>query len=173
VVFDKVSEASGSFTSNLTDISPGPFNGNAAIIPPDLTGHVILTAVPSGTQLTNANGALNQITLNGSFSTVSGFSPAAGWSTHTFDNATFDLYKPNSYFATDFVTDPNNWPMLREALHRMGRGDLIGGGKHQLVPSWQPAGTGGQAPRRIQPGLALTQHTGLPPRALKKPKRRR
>src|SRR6476661_6034798 len=38
--------------------------------------------------------------------------------------------------------DPNNWPMLREALRRMGRVDLIGGGKHQLVPSWQPAGTG-------------------------------
>jgi hypothetical protein len=25
----------------------------------------------------------------------------------------------------------------------MGRADLIGPGKHQLVPSWQPAGTGG------------------------------
>jgi Domain of unknown function (DUF3362) len=25
----------------------------------------------------------------------------------------------------------------------MGRADLIGSGKHQLVPSWQPAGTGG------------------------------
>jgi len=68
--------------------------------------------------------------------------------------------------------DPNNWPMLREALRRMGRAELIGGGKHQLVPSWQPAGTGG-APEgrtgrggrggRLQPGVALTQHTGLPP----------
>jgi hypothetical protein len=73
--------------------------------------------------------------------------------------------------------DPNNWPMLREALQRMGRADLIGGGKHQLVPSWQPAGTGmqheGKRHQRIQPGVALTQHTGLPPRALQKPKRRR
>jgi uncharacterized radical SAM protein YgiQ len=72
--------------------------------------------------------------------------------------------------------DANNWPMLREALHRMGRGDLIGGGKHHLVPSWQPAGTGKwvEAQRgRIQPGVALTQHTGLPPRASTKPKRRR
>ncbi len=71
--------------------------------------------------------------------------------------------------------DPNNWPMLREALHRMGRGDLVGGGKHQLVPSWQPAGTGTQHEGRrgrIQPGVALTQHTGLPPRATKKPRRR-
>ena len=30
--------------------------------------------------------------------------------------------------------DPKNWPLLREALQRMGRADLIGGGKHQLVP---------------------------------------
>jgi uncharacterized radical SAM protein YgiQ len=73
--------------------------------------------------------------------------------------------------------DPNNWPMLREALHRMGRADLIGGGKQQLVPSWQPAGTGGQHEgrrgNRMQPGVALTQHTGLPPRTTTNPKRRR
>ena len=60
--------------------------------------------------------------------------------------------------------DPHNWPMLREALHRMGRGDLIGGGKHCLVPSWQPAQRGGpRSGKRLQPGVALTQHTGLPP----------
>ncbi|NKD54445.1 MULTISPECIES: YgiQ family radical SAM protein [unclassified Haematospirillum] len=40
--------------------------------------------------------------------------------------------------------DPENWPMLREALQRMGRADLIGNGKKHLVPSWQPAGTGRQ-----------------------------
>jgi uncharacterized radical SAM protein YgiQ len=34
--------------------------------------------------------------------------------------------------------DPNNWPMLREALVRMGRPDLIGSGKHCLIPAWQP-----------------------------------
>jgi len=34
--------------------------------------------------------------------------------------------------------DPNNWPMLREALSRMGRADLIGSGKHCLIPAWQP-----------------------------------
>ena len=38
--------------------------------------------------------------------------------------------------------DAENWPLLREALKSMGRADLIGPGKHQLVPSWQPAGTG-------------------------------
>jgi uncharacterized radical SAM protein YgiQ len=35
--------------------------------------------------------------------------------------------------------DPANWPMLREALKRMGRADLIGPGKKQLVPAFQPA----------------------------------
>ena len=30
--------------------------------------------------------------------------------------------------------DAENWPMLREALKAMGRADLIGPGKHQLVP---------------------------------------
>ena len=71
--------------------------------------------------------------------------------------------------------DPHNWPVLREALHRMGRGDLIGGGKTCLVPSWQPA----MASRlrrpsgRIQPGVALTQHTGLPPAPHAKKKRPR
>jgi uncharacterized radical SAM protein YgiQ len=38
--------------------------------------------------------------------------------------------------------DPDNWPMLREALRRMGRADLIGNGKKHLVPAFQPAGTG-------------------------------
>ena len=34
--------------------------------------------------------------------------------------------------------DPNNWPMLREALIKMGREDLIGNGKQHLIPAWQP-----------------------------------
>ncbi len=38
--------------------------------------------------------------------------------------------------------DAENWPILRDALKSMGRADLIGPGKHQLIPSWQPAGTG-------------------------------
>ena len=38
--------------------------------------------------------------------------------------------------------DPENWPLLREALQRMGRADLIGNGKKHLIPSFQPAGTG-------------------------------
>ena len=45
--------------------------------------------------------------------------------------------------------DPENWPLLREALKRMGRADLIGNGKRQLVPNFQPPGTGlrGNVPR--------------------------
>jgi uncharacterized radical SAM protein YgiQ len=74
--------------------------------------------------------------------------------------------------------DPNNWPVLREALRRMGRADLIGNGKHQLVPSYQPAGTGdaSEGKRGGSPHRPFkTQHTGLPrtpspPRA--RPKRR-
>jgi uncharacterized radical SAM protein YgiQ len=34
--------------------------------------------------------------------------------------------------------DPNNWPILREALKKMGREDLIGSGKQCLIPAWQP-----------------------------------
>jgi len=37
--------------------------------------------------------------------------------------------------------DAENWPLLREALKKMGRADLIGNGKQHLVPTWQPEGT--------------------------------
>ncbi|WP_453934534.1 YgiQ family radical SAM protein [Acidovorax temperans] len=86
--------------------------------------------------------------------------------------------------------DPNNWPLLREALKAMGRADLIGNGKHHLIPTFQPLTDGGyqsarrknstpvgqkaaaakpqqgQATKPGQPqkGRLLTQHTGLPPR---------
>jgi uncharacterized radical SAM protein YgiQ len=64
--------------------------------------------------------------------------------------------------------DANNWPLLREALRRMGRADLIGSGKRHLVPAWQPRGTGQGTEGARSPGVThksiLTQHTGLPPR---------
>lgn len=77
--------------------------------------------------------------------------------------------------------DANNWPLLREALKRMGRADLIGNGKHHLIPSWQPLTDGGYTSARRKnstapaagakmpvakpsKGRILTQHTGLPPR---------
>jgi radical SAM superfamily enzyme YgiQ (UPF0313 family) len=34
--------------------------------------------------------------------------------------------------------DPENWPVLRDALKQMGRTDLIGSGRDQLVPAAQP-----------------------------------
>jgi len=66
--------------------------------------------------------------------------------------------------------DPDNWPMLREALKSMGRTDLIGNGKKHLIPHWQPEPGSYRAHRKKnrnrQPdsGTLLTQHTGLPPR---------
>jgi uncharacterized radical SAM protein YgiQ len=63
--------------------------------------------------------------------------------------------------------DPENWPILRDALKAMGRADLIGPGKHQLVPAYQPAGTGGKPPAGKGKPF-MTQHTrpaaGKPPR---------
>ena len=74
--------------------------------------------------------------------------------------------------------DPKGWPMLREALERMGRSDLIGSGKDQLIPLHQPATDSYQSARRknstpagshkvakaAKTTLIQTQHTGLPPR---------
>lgn len=83
--------------------------------------------------------------------------------------------------------DPDNWPLIREALTRMGKTHLIGYGKKHLVPPTQPAnhasakkvantefskpgGTQGGSHRstsknvRVRKGQILTQHTGLPPR---------
>lgn len=59
--------------------------------------------------------------------------------------------------------DPENWPVLREALQRMGRSDLIGNGKRHLIPRFQPAKTGRRPEGHRRKGRAATQHTGLPP----------
>ncbi|HTB87666.1 MAG TPA: YgiQ family radical SAM protein [Steroidobacteraceae bacterium] len=54
--------------------------------------------------------------------------------------------------------DPENWPLLRDALKRMGRADLIGNGKQHLIPAYQPvAGRPATSARPFR-----TQHTGLP-----------
>ena len=58
--------------------------------------------------------------------------------------------------------DANNWPILREALRRMGRADLIGNGKQHLIPAWQPAGSvdAPQGKRQPKPARPFrTQHT--------------
>ncbi|SIQ00270.1 YgiQ family radical SAM protein [Marinobacterium stanieri] len=73
--------------------------------------------------------------------------------------------------------DPENWPLLREALTAMGRADLIGDGDKQLIPATQPDDAQHINPRRKNSpkssraggnragkGKLLTQHTGLPPR---------
>jgi uncharacterized radical SAM protein YgiQ len=46
--------------------------------------------------------------------------------------------------------DPENWPMLREALQRMGRADLIGNSDRHLVPRYNPpaVGAGGKPAAR-------------------------
>lgn len=60
--------------------------------------------------------------------------------------------------------DAKNWPLLRDALKKMGREDLIGNGKRHLIPAWQPAGTGTAAAQKPDGKTRpfLTQHTGLP-----------
>ncbi len=57
--------------------------------------------------------------------------------------------------------DANNWPMLRAALKRMGREDLIGNGKHQLVPRFQPRGMSKSSEgKRVAHGKPFrTQHS--------------
>ncbi|MFV0601818.1 MAG: YgiQ family radical SAM protein [Brachymonas sp.] len=74
--------------------------------------------------------------------------------------------------------DPNNWPLLRETLKRMGRSDLIGNGRHHLIPVFQPRTDGGySSPCRAhstsvpQKGGMLTRHTGLPPHGNSQEKR--
>ena len=53
--------------------------------------------------------------------------------------------------------DPAGWPLLRQALRRMGRADLIGNGPHQLVPLRDPpGGTAPQPDRGAHP--FRTQH---------------
>ena len=50
----------------------------------------------------------------------------------------------------------------------MGRADLIGNGKHHLIPAYQPIGTGRAHEGKRKPRAAArpfrTQHTGLPDR---------
>ncbi|MCB1631498.1 MAG: DUF3362 domain-containing protein, partial [Pseudomonadales bacterium] len=66
--------------------------------------------------------------------------------------------------------DPENWPLLREALKRMGRADLIGNGKRHLVPAYQPArntNAGAIAERRP---CARRRNAGSGPPPARKPR---
>ena len=65
--------------------------------------------------------------------------------------------------------DPDNWPILRKALKKMGRADLIGNGKLHLVPPRQPP----KRHQRVKPGTRTfaTAHTGLPRNPSRKSKK--
>ena len=66
--------------------------------------------------------------------------------------------------------DPENWPMLRAALKRMGHEDLIGNGKRHLVPRWQPGST---AVDKARVRRFMTQQThGTEETVRRRPKRR-
>jgi uncharacterized radical SAM protein YgiQ len=66
--------------------------------------------------------------------------------------------------------DPDNWPLLRDALKRMGRADLIGNGKHHLIPAYQPVSSAGTTAGRGRAALPFrTQHTGLPASGSRRP----
>lgn len=55
--------------------------------------------------------------------------------------------------------DPDNWPLLRDALKRMGRADLIGNGKRHLIPKWQPVKAHDGPVKKKRAGKFMTQHT--------------
>ena len=54
--------------------------------------------------------------------------------------------------------DPENWPLLRKALKKLGRRDLIGNGSKHLIPARQPP----KRHRIVKPqtGTFRTQHSG-------------
>ena len=65
--------------------------------------------------------------------------------------------------------DPDNWPLLRDALKSMGKAHLIGYGKKHLIPPTQPVRPSrnvkkSSATAKMRKGTLKTQHTGLPPR---------
>ena len=59
--------------------------------------------------------------------------------------------------------DPANWPLLREALRRMGRSDLIGPRAEQLVPAEGTLHAARAAPAPRATRRFRTQHTRPPP----------
>lgn len=112
VEFNTVYAASGSFAPDLVATAPGPFNNNQPIPAVNLTGQVTLSTVVSSNQLAPSP-AVNTLTLNGDWTSESGFEPSNTWSTHTYNGAVFDFGGgfPNAYVATDFI-QPVDWPLL-------------------------------------------------------------
>ncbi|WP_229467416.1 YgiQ family radical SAM protein [Massilia sp. Mn16-1_5] len=69
---------------------------------------------------------------------------------------------------------PENWPILRETLTKMGRGDLIGNGERHLVPAWHPSEENGTAiagDRKRQGGMPAPQPHQIAANAKRKPER--
>jgi uncharacterized radical SAM protein YgiQ len=54
--------------------------------------------------------------------------------------------------------DPANWPLLRTALRRMGRADLIGNGPGKLIPLRQPPSSATAKPAHRKGRPFRTQH---------------
>jgi uncharacterized radical SAM protein YgiQ len=97
----------------------------------------------------------------------------------SYDSETVDIVKSRVkrrlHKALLRYHDPDNWPMIREALKEMKLDHLIGSGADKLVPAEQPKGykvkesarrknTRQAHEKRVRRGKLLTQHTGLPPR---------
>ncbi len=64
--------------------------------------------------------------------------------------------------------DPDNWPLLREALKSLGRADLIGNGKQHLIPTWQPKDKTDNQARSNSGGKYKTNQTRTPFQAKKR-----
>ncbi|MFC5477329.1 YgiQ family radical SAM protein [Massilia suwonensis] len=70
---------------------------------------------------------------------------------------------------------PENWPILRETLTKMGRGDLIGNGERHLVPAWHPSEENGTAiagDRKRQGGMPSPAPHQIAAHAKRKPEQR-
>ena len=73
-----------------------------------------------------------------------------------------DAYRRKLHKAFLRYHDPDNWPMLREALVNMGREDLIGYSKQHLIPPRQPANMRGERTHGGPFNPAHTKHAGEP-----------
>ena len=57
--------------------------------------------------------------------------------------------------------DPDNWPILREALVAMGRADLIGNGDKHLIPAWSAGEASAGDPSRRMPSAPPPSAKGV------------
>ena len=93
---------------------------------------------------------------------------------HRISRTSEDVYIPRSttqrrlHKAFLRYHDAHNWPILREALMKMGRADLIGNGRHHLVPRYQPLGTGGAPQDAGRPFRTQHIRTARPRASVKK-----